>query len=88
MSATTSAQDQIADFLADAIPERILAFKFSSGIQKRIEILVNRKKEGAISGPENAELEHYLLYDNLMGLAKARASKYHDPASQTQQPKQ
>ena len=64
MSATTSAQDQIADFLADAIPERILAFKFSSGIQKRIEILVNRKKEGAISGPENAELEHYLLYDN------------------------
>jgi len=45
MSATISAQDQIADFLADAIPERILSFKFSSSVQKRIEVLVHKKKK-------------------------------------------
>ncbi len=74
MTATISAQEQIASFIADAAPERILAFKFSAVIQKRIEILVNRKKEGTISEPEKAELAQYLLYDNLIGLAKARAS--------------
>lgn len=74
MTATISAQDQIADFIADTIPERILAFKFSAGIQKRIEILVHKKKEGLITKLEKEELERYLLYDNLIGLAKARAS--------------
>lgn len=75
MAATISAQDQIADFIADAIPERIMAFKFSASIQKRIEELVYRKKDGTITSDERAELEQYLLYDNLIGLAKARASK-------------
>jgi hypothetical protein len=73
MTATIAAQDQIANFLADAIPERILAFKFSASIQKRIAVLVQRKKEGVISDADHAELERYLLYDNLIGLAKARA---------------
>lgn len=74
MTATVSAQDQIASFIADAMPERILSFKFSTSVQKRIELLVNRKKEGAITSPEQEELERYLLYDNLIGLAKVRAS--------------
>ncbi len=74
MTATISAQDQIANFIADAMPERILSFKFSTSIQHRIETLVNQKKEGKISIEEREELERYLLYDNLIGLAKARAS--------------
>jgi hypothetical protein len=45
MTAAVSAQDQIAAFLADAIPEKNLNFKFSTAIQKRIEFLVNQKKE-------------------------------------------
>ncbi|HFA50299.1 MAG TPA: hypothetical protein ENJ95_14905 [Bacteroidetes bacterium] len=74
MIATTAAQDQIATFIADAIPDRILAFKFSASVQKRIRVLVNKNKEGNISKEEKKELERYLLYDNLIGLAKARAS--------------
>ena len=74
MTATISAQDQIANFIADTMPERILSFKFTASIQQRIEILVNRKKEGKITNIEREELERYLLYDNLIGLAKARAS--------------
>lgn len=75
MTATVSAQDQIANFIADAMPERIMSFKFSASIQQRIESLVNRKKEGTITDIEREELERYLLYDNLIGLAKARASR-------------
>ncbi len=74
MTATLSAQDQIANFIADAIPERIMSFKFSAAVQKRIQDLVDRKKQGNISLEEKEELDRYLLYDNLIGLAKARAS--------------
>ncbi|MBK9335672.1 MAG: hypothetical protein IPM98_03410 [Lewinellaceae bacterium] len=76
MTASLSAQDQIAAFLADAIPEKILAFKFSPAIQRRIEVLVEKKKEGAIMSEEKDELERYLAYDLLIGLAKARAVKH------------
>ncbi len=76
MTASLSAQDQIAAFLADAIPEKILAFKFSPAIQRRIEVLVEKKKEGAIMPEEKDELERYLAYDLLIGLAKARAVKH------------
>lgn len=76
MTAALSAQDQIAAFLADAIPEKILSFKFSSAIQRRIELLVARKKEGIITHEEIDELERYLAYDLLIGLAKARAVKH------------
>ena len=74
MTASLAAQDQIAAFLADAMPEKILTFKFTPSIQQRIEVLVNRKKEGLITLEEQDELQRYLAYDLLIGLAKARAS--------------
>ena len=74
MTASRSAQDQIANFLAEAIPEKILAFKFDAPIQKRIEELVYKKKEGTVTPAEKEELDRYLAYDLLIGLAKARAS--------------
>lgn len=76
MVASLNAQDQIADLMADAMPQQILAFKFSSSIQTRIELLVEKKKDGLISDKEKEELDKYLTYDLLIGLAKARAFKY------------
>ena len=73
MAVSLNAHDQIADLMADAMPQQILAFKFSSAIQSRIETLVVRKKEGLISEKEKEELDKYLTYDLLIGLAKARA---------------
>jgi hypothetical protein len=76
MAASLNAQDQIAALMADAMPQQILAFKFSSSIQTRIELLVEKKKDGLISDKEKEELDKYLTYDLLIGLAKARAFKY------------
>ena len=73
MSASISAQDQIASFIAEANPERVLAFKFAPSIQMRIEILVQKKKDNIATPEEKEELERYLAYDLLIGLAKARA---------------
>ncbi|MBL7813900.1 MAG: hypothetical protein JNL70_02755 [Saprospiraceae bacterium] len=76
MTASISAQDQIAAMIAEEMPEKILAFKFAPAIQERILFLVDRKKEGQITPVENEELERYLAYDLLIGLAKARAMKH------------
>lgn len=57
------------------MPEKILTFKFAPAIQKRIALLVDKKKEGLLSAEEKHELEVYLAYDLLIGLAKARASR-------------
>lgn len=76
MVAHISAQDQLAALIADAMPQQILAFKFASTTQRRIEILVEKKQEGLISYAEQEELEKYLTYDLLIGLAKARAVQH------------
>jgi hypothetical protein len=44
MIASNSLQDQIATLMADVMPEKILHFKFSPSIQKRIESLIEQKK--------------------------------------------
>ena len=76
MTASISAQDQIAAMIAEAMPEKILAFKFVPAIQERILLLVNLKKDNILSPVEKDELDRYLAYDLLIGLAKARAIKY------------
>jgi hypothetical protein len=75
MTTAISAQEQLASLIAEAIPDKILAFKFAPDVQTRIENLVYKKKEGNITLPEREELERYLAYDLLIGLAKVRAGK-------------
>ena len=69
------AQDQIASFIAKNMPIQIMAFKFSKELQIRIQQIVERKKEGTISISETEELDKYLSYDLLIGLAKSKACK-------------
>lgn len=73
MTASVLAQDQIASLMADIMPQQILSFKFSGDIQKRIFSLTTKRKKGIITSAESEELEKYLTYDLLIGLAKARA---------------
>jgi hypothetical protein len=76
MDILLSAQDQIAATIAASMPETILALKFSSSIQERVEVLINLKKENKLSATEKEELDKYLAYDLLIGLAKAKAIQY------------
>ena len=73
MVASLSAQNQIAALMANAMPEQILAFKFLPATQQRIEALVEKKKAVELTHEEAEELDKYLTYDLLIGLAKARA---------------
>lgn len=56
-------------------PAKIVALKAPKTMAKRVEILVDKKKEGQISLEETSELERYLALDMLINLAKARAHR-------------
>jgi hypothetical protein len=63
----------VAEVLAGLAPERIVDIKAPIHISKRVELLVNRKKDGIITYDETMELERFLALNMLISLAKARA---------------
>ncbi len=75
MIASISAQEQLAMLMARSMPQEVLEFKFDAPIQNRIFLLTQKKKDNLIFESEKEELEKYLMYDLLIGLAKARAYK-------------
>ncbi len=56
-------------------PAKIVALKAPKMMSKRVEVLVDKKKDGLISLEETSELERYLALDLLINLAKARAHR-------------
>lgn len=71
----TEVFDDVAGVLAQMDPAKIIALKAPKNMAKRVEVLVNKKKDGAISSEEMSELERYLALDMLINLAKARAHR-------------
>jgi hypothetical protein len=67
--------DDFAEFIAGLSPDKILAYHAPDRIQKRVEYLVSRKKEGVIAPAESQELEKYFMFEHIVRLAKARALK-------------
>ena len=66
--------DEIVDFITSAPqPEQILNFKPSTVAQRRLETLLDKKREDGLNEGEKHELEQYLTIEHIMRLAKARA---------------
>lgn len=51
-------------------------FHPSTETQKRVELLLGKKREDILSESEKSELEHFLMLEHIIRLAKARALKY------------
>lgn len=65
--------DEVADFMASMNPAKVVAFKPSDANHKKYESLLVKNEEGTISDDEKSELEHFLMLNRIVGLAKARA---------------
>jgi len=66
--------DEVIDFIASGpTPAQIIAFKPSVAMQKRVDELLEKKREKDISEAEAREVEQYLMVEHIMRLAKARA---------------
>ncbi len=74
--ATLDAQavyDELLDLLADgADVQRVLAFRLSSLQQERLDILLEKNREGTLTAEETAELDTFEHFEHLVRLLKAR----------------
>lgn len=67
------AYDEVIDFIAEANPEKVLAFHPSEATQERVTDLVYREKTTGLSAEEKIELDRYQWLEHIMRMAKARA---------------
>ena len=65
--------DELLDLLADgADVQRVLAFRLSSFQQERLDILLEKNREGTLTAEETAELDAFERFEHLVRLLKAR----------------
>ena len=68
-----SAYDQIAIILAKLGPKEVMKLKATDEMQKRMEMLLKKSRENAITKEEKDELDHYIVLERLVRLAKIRS---------------
>ena len=73
MTKIISVYDEVASFMASMNPERVIAFKPSEANQDRLDYLLDKQVESKLTRKEKNELEHYLILNRIIGLAKAQA---------------
>ena len=74
---SVKAYEEVIDFIAaGTTPQNVIDFRPSDDAQQRLENLLSREKEGALSTEEKFELDHYMQLEHLMRLAKARARDF------------
>ena len=71
-----SPHDEIILLLSQgASPEEIIRYKPSAALQERMSLLLSWSKERPLSEVEKAELDHYLVLEHIMRLAKIHARR-------------
>jgi hypothetical protein len=65
--------DEVAYFMATMNPEKVIAFKPSEANQNRFDDLLYKQQQLTLSSEEKNEIEHYLMLNRIIGLAKAQA---------------
>jgi hypothetical protein len=68
-----NAYDQIAELIAELNPAKVMALKANKELQMRFEDLVLKSKESNLDNREKDELDHYIVLERLIRLAKIRS---------------
>ena len=72
----TRAFDEIIDLLTSCpTPEEILSFRPSKKMQSRVSQLLEKKRIANLTKEEEKEMEHYMIIEHIMRMAKLRARK-------------
>jgi len=82
----TLAYEEIVDFIAGTSPGGVASFRPSDAARARVADLLRRQRDSALPADESSELNHYLLLEHVMRLAKARARHHLDRASPAPRP--
>ncbi|MEQ8786268.1 MAG: hypothetical protein RIC55_08210 [Pirellulaceae bacterium] len=74
------AYDEIVEFIAGgATPDDVVNFVPSERTKEYVADLIHKEKTSGLTAEETSELDHYLQYEHLMRLAKARARAFKSP---------
>jgi hypothetical protein len=68
-----SIYDEIAELISSLHPEKVLALKASVEIQNRLDFLIEKSKIATLDKQEKDELDHYIVLERLMRMAKIRS---------------
>ena len=70
----SNSYDIIADYIASMNPKKVMELKSPAEMQKRFELLVEQEKTASLTSEEKDELDHYIVLERLIRLAKANAT--------------
>lgn len=71
-----SSHDEIIVLLSrGAKPEEIIQYKPSAQLQERVSLLLRWSKERPLEDAEKSELDHYMVLEHIMRLAKIHARR-------------
>jgi hypothetical protein len=74
LTSTSGTYQEILDFLIDRpTSEQIINFKVSKASQSRLQTLLEKNREAALTAAETAEIDMYEQLDTLIGFLKIRA---------------
>jgi len=71
----SSVYSDLVDLVARSDPQRVLSFRLSSKVARRVETLVNHEKKNNIAPAEKDELDTYMHLSRIVMLAQAQAHK-------------
>ena len=75
MATQITIYDEIAELLASLSAEKILAYRISEGMKSRLNELLEKQQINDLTEIERREIEHHLVINNIISLAKARARR-------------
>lgn len=67
--------DQVADLIAELNPQKVLALKVPIAMQQHLDYLIEKSQTTALDKDEKDELDHYLVLERLIRLAKIHAQE-------------
>ncbi len=65
--------DELAYFLANLSPKKVLSYKVSPKAQERVCFLIEKNKNSGLSSLEDEEMERYMIVEHIIQLAKSKA---------------
>ncbi len=75
MTAQVTIYDEIAEFLASLSAEKVISYSISERMKLRLNELLEKQQVENLSENERREVEHHLVINNIISLAKARARR-------------
>lgn len=68
--------DELAYFLANLSPKKVLSYKVSPKAQERVSFLIEKNKNSGLSSLEDEEMERYMIVEHIIQLAKSKAVQW------------